>query len=109
MVLAVAGILGASLVTLNSVSRVVGTNLVLRQLLWGVAGLVVLVVLSRIRLDLYQRAAPVLYAISIAALMSVRAFGVVRGGSRAWFASACVPRVESTCRKSRHNSAAVAT
>lgn len=86
MVLAVAGILGASLVTLNSVSRVVGTNLVLRQLLWGVAGLAVMVALSRIRLDLFQRMAPVLYAVSIAALISVLAFGVVRGGSRAWFA-----------------------
>jgi len=86
MILAVAGILGASLVTLNSVSRVVGTNLVLRQLLWGVAGLAVLLVLSRIRLDLYQRMAPVLYTISIAALCSVLVFGVVRGGSRAWFA-----------------------
>ena len=86
MILAVTGILGASLVTLHSVSRVVGADLFLRQLSWGLAGLIVLWLLSRVRLVLFQRMAPVLYAASLASLLAVLIFGVVRGGSRAWFA-----------------------
>ena len=46
LALAVVAILGASLPTLHSVSRVVGTNLLLRQLAWGAAGLVILWLLS---------------------------------------------------------------
>ena len=61
LILAVVGILGASLTTLHTVSRVVGTNLLLRQLLWGVIGLITLWLLSRVRLDVYLRLPPVLY------------------------------------------------
>ncbi len=86
MILAVVGLLGASLPTLHSVSRVVGTNLLLRQMLWGIAGLVILWLMSRVRVDIYARAAPVLYAIGLAALVAVLLFGVARGGNRAWLA-----------------------
>jgi rod shape determining protein RodA len=86
LLLAVVALLGASLPTLNTVSRVVGTNLLLRQLLWGVAGLLILWLMSRIRLDLYERLAPVLYGISLVALAAVLVFGVARGGNRAWIA-----------------------
>jgi rod shape determining protein RodA len=86
LLLAVVALLGASLPTLNTVSRVVGTNLLLRQLLWGVAGLLILWLMSRIRLDLYERLAPLLYGISLAALAAVLVFGVARGGNRAWIA-----------------------
>lgn len=86
MILAVIGVLGASLVTLHSVSRVVGANLFLRQLMWGIAGLVVLWLVSRVRLDLLRGSAPALYGVGLLSLGAVLAFGVVRGGSRAWFA-----------------------
>lgn len=86
LILAVAGILGASLVTQNAVSAVVGTQLVVRQLLWAAGGLLTLVVLSRIRLDHYARLAPVLYAFGLAALGMVLVFGEVRSGTRGWFA-----------------------
>jgi rod shape determining protein RodA len=86
LLLAVVALLGASLPTLNTVSRVVGTNLLLRQLLWGIAGLLILWLMSRIRLDLYERLAPLLYGIGLAALTVVLVFGVARGGNRAWIA-----------------------
>ena len=86
MLLAVIGILGASLSTLHTLSRVVGTNLLLRQSLWGVSGLIILWLLSRVRLDHIERLAPLLYAAGIAGLVVVLVFGVVRGGNRAWIA-----------------------
>lgn len=86
LILAVVGIFGASLTTLHSISRVVGTNLLLRQLLWGTLGLLVLWLLARVRLDVYERLAPMLYVVSLAALVVVLVFGVVRGGNRAWLA-----------------------
>jgi rod shape determining protein RodA len=86
LLLAVFGLLGASLPTLHSVSRVVGTNLLLRQLMWGITGLVILWLMSRVRIDLYERAAPLLYATGLVALVAVLIFGVARGGNRAWIA-----------------------
>ncbi len=86
LILGVVSILGASLTTLHSVSRVVGSNLWLRQLLWGVAGLAVLWLLSRVRLDVYERLAPWLYGAGLVALLVVLGIGVVRGGNRAWIA-----------------------
>lgn len=86
MILAVIALLGTSLPTLHTVSRVVGTNLLLRQMLWGAAGLLILWLLSRVRLDLYARLAPVLYGIGLIALAAVLVFGVARGGNRAWIA-----------------------
>jgi rod shape determining protein RodA len=86
LLLAVVALLGASLPTLNTVSRVVGTNLLFRQLLWGIAGLLILWLMSRVRLDLYERLAPLLYGIGLAALIAVLVFGVARGGNRAWIA-----------------------
>jgi rod shape determining protein RodA len=86
LILAVVSILGASLTTLHSVSRVVGSNLWLRQLVWGVAGLAVLWLLSRVRIDVYERLAPLLYGGGLVALLVVLGIGVVRGGNRAWIA-----------------------
>jgi rod shape determining protein RodA len=86
LILAVVSILGASLTTLHSVSRVVGSNLWLRQLLWGIGGLAVLWLLSRVRIDVYSRLAPLLYGTGLVALLIVLGVGVVRGGNRAWFA-----------------------
>ena len=86
LALAVVAILGASLPTLHSVSRVVGTNLLLRQLAWGAAGLAILWLLAGIRLDLYERLAPLAYAAGVLALVLVLLFGVARGGNRAWLA-----------------------
>jgi len=86
LILAVIGIMGASLTTLHTVSRVIGTNLLLRQLVWGVAGLVTLWLLSRVRLDVFERLAPLLYGVGLIALVAVLLFGVARGGNRAWIA-----------------------
>ena len=70
LILAVVGIFGASLTTLHTVSRVIGTNLLLRQLLWGVAGLITLWLLSRVRLDVFERLAPLLYGVGLIALVA---------------------------------------
>jgi len=86
LILAVVGLLGASLPTLHSVSRVVGTNLLLRQLLWGITGLLILWLMSMVRLDIYERLAPLLYGAGLAGLVAVLLFGVARGGNRAWIA-----------------------
>lgn len=86
LILAVVSILGGSLTTLHSVSRVVGSNLWLRQLLWGIVGLLVLWLLSRVRLDVYERLAPLLYGAGLVALLAVLVLGVARGGNRAWIA-----------------------
>jgi rod shape determining protein RodA len=86
LILAVIGIMGASLTTLHTVSRVIGTNLLLRQLLWGMVGLGTLWLLSRVRLDVFERLAPLLYGVGLIALVAVLVFGVARGGNRAWIA-----------------------
>jgi rod shape determining protein RodA len=86
LILAVASILGASLVTQHAVAGALGAQLLLRQLLWACAGLLILLALSRVRLDLYARVAPVAYGLGIAALIAVLLFGDVRGGTRGWFA-----------------------
>jgi rod shape determining protein RodA len=86
LILAVVGILGASLTTLHTISRVVGSNLLVRQLLWGLVGLVVLWLLSAVRLDIYERLAPVFYGFGVAALVMVLFVGQARGGNKAWIA-----------------------
>lgn len=86
LILAVAGILGASLVTQNAVSGVVGSQLLARQLLWACGGMLTLLALSRVRLDLYLRLAPMVYVIGLTALVAVLFFGEIRSGTRGWFA-----------------------
>jgi len=86
LILAVVALLGASLPTLHSVSRVVGTNLLLRQSLWGITGLIILWLMSLVRLDIYERLAPILYGAGLVGLIAVLLFGVARGGNQAWIA-----------------------
>jgi rod shape determining protein RodA len=86
LILAVVGILGASLMTLHTVSRVVGSNLLVRQLLWGLVGLLVLLLMSMVRLDIYERLAPIFYGVGLVSLIVVLLIGVARGGNRAWIA-----------------------
>jgi rod shape determining protein RodA len=86
LILAVVGILGASLVTQHAVSEVVGAQLLARQLLWSCVGVLALLTLSRVRPDLYARFAPALYAVGILALGAVLVVGDVRSGTRGWFA-----------------------
>jgi rod shape determining protein RodA len=86
LIVAVIGIFGASLTTLHTLGRVVGSNLLVRQLLWGICGLIVLWLLSRVRLDIYERLAPLLYGVGLLALAAVLVVGVTRGGSTAWIA-----------------------
>ncbi|MEJ2580549.1 MAG: rod shape-determining protein RodA [Acidobacteriota bacterium] len=86
LILAVVGIIGASLTTLHTISRVVGTNLLLRQAIWGAIGLFVLLLLSLVRLDIYERLAPMIYAMALVTLVLVLVVGEARGGNRAWIA-----------------------
>jgi rod shape determining protein RodA len=86
LVLAVSAILGTSLTTLYAVAQVVGSQVFARQLLWGGAGLVMLLLLSRIHTSLYERLAPAAYAIGLVALVAVLLWGQMRSGTRAWFA-----------------------
>lgn len=86
LILAVIGILGASLATLRTVAPVVGSGLLLRQLLWGAVGLTLMWVLSGVRLDVYERLSPMAYAAGLVSLLAVLLFGDVRAGTRGWFA-----------------------
>jgi rod shape determining protein RodA len=49
-------------------------------------GLVVLWLMSLVRLDIYERLAPVLYSLGLVALIVVLLVGESRGGNRAWIA-----------------------
>ncbi len=86
LMLALVAILGASLATLNAVSPVLGSQLLIRQLTWGVAGLALVWAVSRVELAVFARAAPILYVLSILVLVAVLVAGESRGGNRAWFA-----------------------
>ena len=86
MLFAVVGILGASLATLRGVAPVVASGLLYRQLIWSAAGLAVMWLVSRLRLDVLERLAPFAYAAGVVALIAVLIAGEVRGGTRGWFA-----------------------
>ncbi len=87
LVLGVLGILGASLIQLSVLDRVLGGRLLLRQAIWGAIGLVVLWIVSRIRTSTLLRLAVPAYAGSILLLVAVLAFGETRSGTRGWFAA----------------------
>ena len=61
-------------------------GLLLRQLMWGAAGVALLWALSLPSLNFYARFAPIAYGLGLASLVAVLVLGEVRGGSRAWFA-----------------------
>jgi len=86
LILAVVGILAASLATLHAAGPVLGSGPLLRQALWGACGLLLLWALSRPSLSIYSQLAPVAYGAGIAGLLLVLVLGEARGGSRAWFA-----------------------
>jgi rod shape determining protein RodA len=86
LMLATAGILGSSLATLHAVAPVLGSQLLIRQLLWGVAGLLAVWLLAHVHPNHFARMAPVVYALCLVALVAVLLVGEVRGGTRAWFA-----------------------
>ena len=86
LVMAVLAILGASLTTLSAVSRVLGAAMLPRQLVWGATGLALLWLLARVHVTVLQRIAPVVYALSLLALLAVLVVGTTRGGTRGWFA-----------------------
>jgi len=86
MILSILGILAASLVTLQSQAEVVGAQLVVRQLLWGLAGLLLLWSLSRVNPSLFERIAPAAYLVGLMALAAVLLWGEVRSGTKGWFA-----------------------
>jgi rod shape determining protein RodA len=85
MVLAAAAILGTSLVILHAVGPVIGEQMFFRQLIFGSAGLALLLLLSRFHITVYERLAPILYVLSLVALVAVLLLGQTRAGTRAWF------------------------
>lgn len=86
LILAVVGILAASLATLHAAGPVLGSGLLLRQALWGALGLALVWALSLPNLSFYSQLAPVAYAAGIVGLTLVLLLGEDRGGNRAWFA-----------------------
>ncbi len=86
LLMAVLAILGASLTTLSAVSRVVESSLLVRQLVWGTAGVVLLWVVARVHVTVLERAGPALYGVALAALAAVLVVGSDRAGTRGWFA-----------------------
>jgi rod shape determining protein RodA len=86
LMVALAAILGASSATLHAVSPVLGSQLLLRQLLWGIVGLLLVWTLSRVQLNVWIQLAPIAYGLGILSLVAVLLLGEVRSGSRAWFA-----------------------
>ena len=54
------------------------------QIIWVGAGIVVLVIATRVRYQWYRRLAVPIFLISVVGLIAVLQIGVVRGGSRRW-------------------------
>ncbi len=79
--------LGATLSASSVVGLVLhGDGLIFfkKQLLWAVIGSGVMLVAVRTPYQLYQRLALPIFAVAVAGLVAVLAFGEVRGGSRRW-------------------------
>ena len=86
LLLAIAGIVGASLATLHAMVPVLGWQPLLRQMVWGAAGLALVWALAHVRPSHYATLAPTIYTICLITLIAVLFLGDVRGGARAWFA-----------------------
>jgi rod shape determining protein RodA len=86
LLLAIAGIIGASLATLHAVVPVLGWQPLLRQLVWGAAGVVLVWALAHVRPSRYATHASTVYVACLIALIAVLFVGDIRGGARAWFA-----------------------
>ena len=86
LLLAIAGIIGASLATLHAVVPVLGWQPLLRQLVWGAAGVGCVWALAHVHPSRYATHASTIYAACTIALIAVLLVGDVRGGARAWFA-----------------------
>jgi len=85
LLLAVFGILGASLTILSSLDRVLSAHLFLRQLIWGLIGVGVLWIVSLLKSNFLYRLAPAAYLGSLALLAAVLIAGHVRAGTKGWF------------------------
>jgi len=86
LILAMTAVLGTSLATLVAVARVVGSQLLVRQLLWGATGLALVWLLSLVHPAVFERLSAPAFALGLAALVAVLVFGQMRAGTRAWFA-----------------------
>lgn len=85
LMLAVVSLLAASLVNLYGISAAVGSGLLIRQALWTAVGLGILLACSMIRATFWEKAAPKIYLLGLAALAAVLVLGEIRGGTRGWF------------------------
>ncbi|HHQ47290.1 MAG TPA: rod shape-determining protein RodA, partial [Acidobacteria bacterium] len=86
LLLAALVILGASLIQLAALDRTLGGHLFLRQLAWSGIGMVLLLVVSRIRSAALERLAVPAYGLALVLLAAVLVVGQVRSGTRGWFA-----------------------
>jgi len=79
-------ILGASLIQLAALDRTLGGHLFLRQLVWSLTGLALMVLVARLRSTVLEQLAVPAYALALALLAVVLVAGQVRSGTRGWFA-----------------------
>jgi len=79
-------ILGASLVQLAALDRTLGGHLFLRQVVWSSLGLVLMLMVARVRSAVLERVAAPAYALALLLLTGVLLAGQVRSGTRGWFA-----------------------
>lgn len=85
LLLTVTAIIIAGLFVLDSASASKESNYVLKQLIWIVAGTVIVFGCLRLDYTVLQKYAKHLYIFSLLFLLAVSLFGSVRGGARSWF------------------------
>ncbi len=85
LLLSLAVIITAGLFVLDSAAASKETNYVLKQLVWIVAGAVVMLGSLKFDYAILQKYAKHLYIFSLLFLLAVSLFGSVRGGARGWF------------------------
>lgn len=86
MSFALVSILGASLANLFGLSSSMGESLLIRQAIFGVAGVALFLIASLIRPEIWRRFAVPLYFLGLLSLLGVLFFGSTRSGTRGWFA-----------------------
>lgn len=82
---ALAFVIVIGLFVLDSAAAGKGTNYVLRQSVFILAGAVVILVSLRFDYTILKKYSKQLYIFSLVFLLAVRLFGVKRGGARGWF------------------------
>ncbi len=85
MLLSLTAVIIIGLFVLDSAAASEGTAYVLRQLVWIVAGIVIMLGALQLDYTILQKYSKQLYIFALVFLLAVRLFGSVRGGARGWF------------------------